>query len=148
LLTPDSRFDLFLKNKIKALTDDELKGYNLFKQYGCVSCHQGVAVGGNLYQRFGVIGNYFANRGNITPADLGRYQVTQNEKDKYVFKVPSLRNVVLTAPYFHDGSTNTLEEAVEIMMLYQLGRTPNKQDTKNIVLFLKTLTGQYQQNQL
>jgi len=148
LLTPDSRFDLYLKNNPDALTADELEGYNLFKQYGCISCHQGVAVGGNLFQRFGIIGDYFANRGNITPADLGRYRVTQNEKDKHVFKVPSLRNAALTAPYFHDGSTDTLEEAVEIMMRYQLGRIPNEQDINKIVLFLKTLTGQYKKSPL
>lgn len=148
LLTPDCRLDLYLKNEPEALTSEELKGYNLFKQYGCVSCHQGVAVGGNLYQRFGIMGDYFASRGNITPADLGRYQLTRNEQDKYVFKVPSLRNVALTAPYFHDGSTHALEEAVELMMLYQLGRIPNKQDINKIVLFLKTLTGQYQKKQL
>jgi len=124
LLTPDSRFDLYLKKTPGALTDEELKGYQLFKQYGCVSCHQGVAVGGNLYQRFGVMGDYFANRGNMTAADLGRFLVTRNEKDKHVFKVPSLRNVALTAPYFHDGSASTLEDAVDIMMLYQLGRIP------------------------
>lgn len=148
LLTPDSRFDLYLKNQPDALTARELEGYNLFKQYGCISCHQGVAVGGNLYQRFGVIGDYFADRGNMTPADLGRYRITQDEKDKYVFKVPSLRNVALTAPYFHDGSTSTLEEAVEIMMRYQLGRIPKEQDINKVVLFLKTLTGKYKKNQL
>jgi len=148
LLTPDSRFDLYLNNNLEILTTEELEGYNLFKQYGCISCHQGVAVGANLYQRLGIMADYFADRGNITPADLGRFQVTQNEKDKYVFKVPGIRNVALTAPYFHDGSIQTLEEAVEIMIYYQLGRIPNKQDINKIVLFLKTLTGQYQQKQL
>ena len=148
LLTPNSRFDLYLNNNLEILTTEELEGYNLFKQYGCISCHQGVAVGANLYQRLGIMADYFADRGNITPADLGRFQVTQNEKDKYVFKVPGIRNVALTAPYFHDGSIQTLEEAVEIMIYYQLGRIPNKQDINKIVLFLKTLTGQYQKKQL
>ncbi len=143
LLTPDSRFDLYLKNTPGVLTDEELEGYKLFKHYGCISCHQGVAVGGNLYQRFGVMGDYFAQRGNITDADLGRFLITHNEKDKYVFKVPSLRNVALTAPYFHDGSARTLEQAVYIMMRYQLGRSSNKMVIKKIVLFLHTLTGQY-----
>ncbi|NOQ65552.1 MAG: c-type cytochrome [Methyloprofundus sp.] len=143
LLTPNSRFDLYLKNKANAISTEELEGYRLFKQYGCISCHQGAAVGGNLYQTFGIMGDYFADRGNITPADLGRYQVTHDEKDKYVFKVPSLRNVALTAPYFHDGSAKNLEAAVEIMMVYQLGRISTKQDIRKIVLFLKTLTGQY-----
>ncbi len=148
LLTPNSRFDLYLKNKVEALTTTEIEGYTLFKEYGCTSCHQGAAVGGNLYQRFGIINDYFANRGNITPADLGRYQVTKNENDKFVFKVPGLRNVELTAPYFHDGSTHSLDQAIEIMMFYQLGRIPNKQDINKIVLFLKTLTGRYQDNPL
>ena len=148
LLTPDSRFDLYLKNQPDAITAEELEGYTLFKQYGCISCHQGVAVGGNLYQRFGIMGDYFADRGDISSADLGRYQATQNENDKYVFKVPSLRNVALTAPYFHDGSTKTLGEAVAIMMRYQLGRIPNEQDIHKIVLFLNTLTGQYQKKPL
>ncbi len=148
LLTPNSRFDLYLKNTPDAITEKELEGYRLFKQYGCASCHQGVAIGGNLFQRFGVMGDYFATRGNITAADLGRFMVTRNEKDKYVFKVPSLRNVALTAPYFHDGSASTLEDAVSIMMLYQLGRIPDKQVINKIVLFLHTLTGQYNKNQL
>ena len=148
LLTPNSRFDLYLKNDLTVLTTDELEGYTFFKQYGCVSCHQGVAIGGNLYQRFGVMGDYFADRGNITTTDLGRFQVTHMEEDRYVFKVPSLRNVALTAPYFHDGSTKTLEDAVAIMMRYQLGRMPEQHVINKIVLFLKTLTGQYQNNPL
>lgn len=148
LLTPNSRFDLYLKNNPNVLTTEELEGYRLFKQYGCISCHQGVAVGGNLYQRFGVMGDYFADRGNITAADLGRFQVTHNEQDKYVFKVPSLRNIDLTAPYFHDGSTKTLADATAIMMRYQLGRAADQQDISKIVLFLKTLTGQYQNTPL
>ncbi|OQK18652.1 cytochrome B6 [Methyloprofundus sedimenti] len=148
LLTSNSRFDLYLKNNPNVLTTEELEGYRLFKQYGCISCHQGVAVGGNLYQRFGVMGDYFADRGHITAADLSRFQVTQNEQDKYVFKVPSLRNIDLTAPYFHDGSTKTLADATAIMMRYQLGRASNQQDINKIVLFLKTLTGQYQNTAL
>lgn len=148
LLTPNSRLDLYLKNKPDALTTEEIEGYQLFKQYGCVSCHQGVAIGGNLYQRFGVIGDYFADRGNITAADLGRYQITHNEEDRYVFKVPSLRNVALTAPYFHDGSATNLKDSIEIMMRYQLGRVPDAQHIDKIDLFLKTLTGQYQQTPL
>lgn len=143
LLTPNSRFDLYLKGQVDAVTVAELEGYELFKQYGCISCHQGVGVGGNLYQAFGIMGNYFTDRGNITAADLGRYQVTHNEKDKYVFKVPSLRNIALTAPYLHDGSVTSLESAVKIMMYYQLGRIASKQDIQKIVLFLKTLTGEY-----
>ena len=143
LLTPNSRFDQYLRGNRQAITDDELKGYTFFKQYGCVSCHQGVAVGGNLYQKFGVLGDYFADRGNLTEADLGRFQVTNKERDRFVFKVPSLRNVELTAPYFHDGSQDQLENAVSVMMKYQLGRIPKENDIQLIAKFLKTLTGQY-----
>ncbi|MCY7283325.1 MAG: cytochrome B6, partial [Cyanobacteria bacterium CAN_BIN43] len=106
--TPNSRFDQFLRGDYTALTVQEREGYRLFKSYGCVSCHQGVNVGGNLFQKFGVIGNYFADRGNITPADYGRYNVTGSENDRYVFRVPSLRNVAITPPYFHDGTAQTL----------------------------------------
>ena len=116
--------------------------YELFKRYGCIACHQGVNVGGNMFQKFGVMGNYFAARGRETEADLGRYLVTRDERDRHVFKVPSLRNVELTAPYFHDGSTATLEGAVEVMFRFQLGRTATPADTKAIVAFLKTLTGE------
>jgi cytochrome c peroxidase len=115
-----------------------------FKNYGCVACHQGVNVGGNMFQKFGVMGDYFQQRGNVTSADLGRFNVTQRESDKYVFKVPSLRNVELTAPYFHDGSAATLESAVEVMFKYQLGRTAPTEDKTLIVKFLRTLTGERQ----
>ena len=144
LLTPNSRFDLYLRGNRAAITDDEFKGYVLFKQYGCVSCHQGVAVGGNLYQKFGVFGDYFTDRGNVTEVDLGRFLVTNKERDRFVFKVPSLRNVELTAPYFHDGSQEQLEGAVSQMMKYQLGRIPKENDVQLIVKFLKTLSGQLQ----
>lgn len=144
LVTPNSRFDLYLKGKTNAISPNELAGYNLFKQYGCVSCHQGMAVGGNLFQKLGVMQDYFADRGNITPADLGRFNVTQKESDRYVFKVPSLRNIELTAPYFHDGSVATLDKAVRKMMIYQLGISPLAEDVQLITTFLKTLTGQYQ----
>ena len=143
LLTPNSRFDLYLRGNRAAITDDELEGYVLFKQVGCISCHQGVAVGGNIYQKFGVFGDYFADRGRVTEADLGRFLVTNKERDRYVFKVPSLRNVELTAPYFHDGSQAKLEDAVSVMMKYQLGRISKENDDQKIVKFLKTLTGHY-----
>lgn len=143
LLTPNARFDKYLRGDKSAINADELKGYELFKKYGCVSCHQGVAVGGNMFQNFGVMGDYFAKRGNPTEADLGRYNVTKVESDKHVFKVPSLRNVELTAPYFHDGSAKTLNDAVAVMFKYQLGRTASQQDRDQIVMFLRTLTGEY-----
>lgn len=141
LLTP-SRFDRYLLGDPKALDADELKGYQLFKDYGCVACHQGVNIGGNMFQKFGVMDDYFAKRGSISSADLGRFNVTQQEADKYVFKVPSLRNVALTAPYFHDGMTDTLEGAVDVMFRHQLGRTASAMDKQLIVKLLNSLSGE------
>jgi len=143
LITPNSRFDKYLRGKRGALTADELGGYRLFRSYGCIACHQGVNIGGNMFERLGVMGDYFKDRGNVTPADLGRFNVTKNEEDKHMFKVPSLRNVALTAPYFHDGSAVTLEQAVTIMGKYQLGVAIPAGDVALIVAFLKTLTGEY-----
>jgi len=142
LITP-SRFDRYLRGDAGAISTEEMQGYARFKSYGCVACHQGVNVGGNMYQKFGVMGDYFAQRGSVTPADLGRYNVTKREADKFVFKVPSLRNIELTAPYFHDGSAATLEAAVEIMFRYQLGRDAPREDKALIIKFLKTLTGEH-----
>nr|WP_248797145.1 cytochrome c peroxidase [Pseudomonas sp. MWU13-2105] len=142
LLTPNSRFDQYLKGNTDILSLDEKYGYQRFKDYGCIACHQGVNVGGNMFQKFGVMGDYFAARGNPTEADLGRYLATGAEEDRNVFKVPSLRNVALTAPYFHDASAKTLEDAVHVMFTYQLGRVPSAEDIRLIVLFLKTLTGE------
>lgn len=144
LVTPDSRFDKYLRGDDSALTAEEKNGYAKFKQYGCIACHQGANVGGNMFQKFGVLGDYFASRGGSSPADLGRYSVTHRESDRHVFKVPSLRNVALTAPYFHDGSATTLEDAVDVMFKFQLGRVASGDDKKAIVLFLNTLTGQWQ----
>lgn len=142
LLTPNSRFDRYLRGEADAITPDEKAGYLKFKQYGCIACHQGVNVGGNMFQKFGVMSDYFAHRGNPTDADLGRYRVTREEGDQHVFKVPSLRNVALTAPYFHDGTARTLEEAVDVMFRYQLGRVASAQDKAAIIKFLNTLTGE------
>ena len=147
LLTP-SRLDDYLQGDQTALNADELKGYQLFKAYGCVACHQGTNVGGNMFQYFGVMGNYFRDRGNLTEADYGRYNITGNDRDKFLFKVPSLRNVALTAPYFHDGSVNTLPEAVDVMIKYQLGRNVGKRDRDLIVRFLRTLTSKDAEHQL
>ncbi len=144
LLTPGSRFDQYLLGSKDAISGEELAGYQLFKQYGCTSCHQGMAVGGNLFQKFGIMNDYFADRGNIGEADFGLFNVTKNEADKYVFKVPTLRNIELTQPYLHDGSSSTLDDVVEKMMVYQLGITPVEKDIELIVMFLKTLTGTYQ----
>lgn len=142
LLTPNARFDQFLRGNNNAINDGELQGYLLFKKYGCSSCHQGVAVGGNMYEKLGVHRDYFAERGGVTEADFGRFNVTGIEDHRFEFKVPSLRNVALTAPYFHDGSRKTLEDAVSAMAKYQLGRSIDQVDVKSIVAFLKTLTGE------
>ncbi|WP_214509373.1 cytochrome-c peroxidase [Pseudomonas brassicacearum] len=142
LQTPNSRFDQYLLGNTDILTPREKFGYQRFKEYGCIACHQGVNIGGNMFQKFGVMGDYIKDRGNPTRADEGRYNITGDEADRQVFKVPSLRNVAVTAPYFHDASAPTLERAVEIMFKYQLGREPLKNDTTLIVEFLKTLTGE------
>jgi cytochrome c peroxidase len=144
LITPASRFDRYLRGDSSALSETEKRGYARFKQYGCVACHQGMNVGGNMFQKFGVMGDYFESRGNPTEADLGRYLVTGDDADRYVFKVPSLRNVARTAPYFHDGAAKTLDDAVDIMFRYQLGRTASQEDKKAIVAFLESLTGDWQ----
>lgn len=143
LITPNSRFDRYLKGDRDALAPKEIKGYQKFKSYGCIACHQGVNVGGNMYERLGIMDNYFKDRGNITPADRGRFNVTGDMNDAYVFKVPSLRNVALTAPYFHDGSAITLGQAVVTMGKYQLGIFIPSDDVSLIVMFLHTLTGEY-----
>ncbi len=140
LLTPDSPFDRYLRGDEAALDELARTGYQRFRDFGCISCHQGVLLGGNMFQKFGVLGDYFADR-TPTEADLGRYNVTGREEDRHVFKVPGLRNVALTAPYFHDGSAPTLEMAVAIMGRYQLGRDLAAEDVKAIVAFLNSLTG-------
>lgn len=140
LITP-SRFDKYLLGDKTALNESELKGYDLFKKYGCVACHQGINIGGNMYQLFGVMGDYFKERGNITNADLGYFNVSHDERDRHKFKVPSLRNIALTAPYFHDGSAKTLHDAVRVMAKYQLGRTIPEADEELIIQFLNALSG-------
>lgn len=143
LITPNSRFDRFLRGDQTALNEDEQAGYNLFKQIGCTSCHQGLNIGGNLYQKLGIMEDYFALRGHITETDLGRFNVTKLEQDRYFFKVPTLRNVALTPPYLHDGSAPTLEEVVQVMARFQLGQKLKAADVAKIVAFLRTLTGEY-----
>ena len=142
LTTPNSRFDQWLNGDQDALNGREKLGYSLFKSYGCVSCHQGAAVGGNMFQVFGVLNEYFKRRGNITEADMGRFNVTGNEADMHAFKVPSLRMAAHTAPYLHDGSAATLREAVDIMFEFQLGREAPDEDKDAIVAFIKTLAGE------
>jgi cytochrome c peroxidase len=136
LVTPNSRFDKWLKGNKKALTTEESAGYKLFKDSGCVACHNGPAVGGNSYQKMGVVEPYKAS----SPAE-GRVAVTKEETDRFKFKVPTLRNVELTYPYFHDGAAKTLTEAVDTMGRIQLGKKFNADENAKIVAFLKTLTG-------
>jgi cytochrome c peroxidase len=143
LVTPNARFDRYLRGQRDALSADELRGYQLFKFNGCVACHQGINIGGNMVQRFGV----FATPDDLHAADEGhddgRIHVTKDPLDQDVFRVPSLRNVAVTGPYFHDGRAATLEEAVSLMGRAQLGRNLSGQDIQLIVAFLKTLTGEY-----
>ncbi|VAX14199.1 Cytochrome c551 peroxidase [hydrothermal vent metagenome] len=148
LLTPDSRFDRWLQGDKQALNAEQKKGYRLFKDYGCAACHQGVNVGGNLFQKVGIFADYFQHRDEIQLADYGRFNVTGRKQDQHVFRVPSLRNVEVTAPYFHDGSVNTLHEVIRLVARYQLGRTIPEDDIKSIITFLKTLTGKYKGRRL
>lgn len=143
LITPNGRFDRFLRGEKIALSAEEKKGYALFKSYGCIACHQGMNVGGNMYEKLGVMRNYLAERGNITRADLGRFNITGNPEHRHEFKVPSLRNAALTAPYFHDGSAATLEEAIMTMGRYQLGIEIPDEDINLIAKFIGTLSGEY-----
>lgn len=144
LYTPNSRFDRYLRGDKAALNGNEQAGYQLFKAIGCVSCHQGMNVGGNLYEKMGVMEEYFGTRDAVTRADLGRYNRTGIEEQRFEFKVPSLRNVALTAPYFHNGSAATLEEAVRLMAKHQLGLQLGEAEQRLIADFLRTLTGEYQ----
>ncbi|MEM8723483.1 MAG: cytochrome-c peroxidase [Cyanobacteria bacterium P01_G01_bin.39] len=144
LYTPNAPFDLYLKGNKNAISPQAKEGYDLFKSYGCISCHQGMLVGGNMFQSLGIFGNYFSDRGSITKSDYGKYNVTGKEEDRYVFKVPSLRNVVLTSPYFHDGNPQTLDEAIKLMGKYQLGVEIPQNDVDSMMSFLRSLTGEYQ----
>lgn len=136
LVTPDAPFDLWLKGDDNALTDQQLAGYQLFKNSGCVACHNGVNLGGTSFQKMGLIEPYQTTN----PAE-GRAAVTGKDADRFSFKVPTLRNVELTYPYFHDGAVDTLTEAVDIMGRLQLGRHFTDEENAQIVAFLKSLTG-------
>lgn len=133
LITPNAPFDKYLKGDNNAITEVQKDGFELFKNKGCIACHNGVNIGGNLYSKFGVMSDINTN-------NLGRFLITKKEKDKNFFKVPSLRNIEKTAPYFHDARTDNLYEAVKIMALYQLGRSISDNDILKIVEFLKSLT--------
>jgi cytochrome c peroxidase len=137
LVTPNSRFDRWLLGEKDAITQEELAGYELFKTSGCAACHNGEAVGGTSFQKMGIVEPYQTNN----PVE-GRIAVTGKDADRFAFKVPTLRNVELTYPYFHDGEAETLTEAVDIMGRLQLGRKYTPEENARIVAFLKTLTGE------
>jgi cytochrome c peroxidase len=139
LITPDAPFDRWLTGDDAALSDEQKAGLKLFIEKGCASCHNGVNVGGKSYAKFGVIAN--PGPEHLPAEDAGRYTVTRNIADRYVFKVPSLRNVELTAPYFHTGSTFDLGKAVNVMAESQLGAKLSEDETAKMVAFLKSLTG-------
>ena len=137
LVTPNARFDQWLKGDNQALNTQELRGYELFKSSGCVACHNGAAVGGNSFQKMGLIQPY-----KTAHTAQGRVDVTKLDQDRFMFKVPTLRNVELTYPYFHDGAADTLTVAVDTMGKLQLGKSFTTQENADVVAFLKTLTGQ------
>ena len=139
LLTP-SPFDAYLDGNQEALPPAARAGLAMFINTGCVTCHNGVGVGGGMYQKFGVVEDYWKVTGS-DPTDKGRADVTKDPADLYVFRVASLRNVAMTPPYFHDGSVATLPEAVKVMARVQLGVTLSDADTRDIVAFLESLTG-------
>ncbi len=144
LITPDSAFDKWLRGDDSALTAQELEGYELFKKYDCATCHAGPNLGGLTYELMGLRRHYFAERGlELTHEDNGRFKETGMERDRHRFKVPGLRNVEHTWPYYHDGTRETLEEAVRDMGIYQSGVELTDAETASIVAFLNSLTGEY-----
>ncbi len=136
LITPGCTFDRYLRHEV-SLSPEELRGHKLFKRLGCVTCHNGINIGGNSYQKMGLIHPYPWN-----PNNPDRYALTHREEDKNVYKVPSLRNIALTAPYFHDGSAPTLRTAIKRMAHYNLGSELSEEELDALVAFLKTLTGE------
>ena len=149
LLTPNCPFDLYLKGDKNAMTAEQIEGYELFKEYKCATCHAGVNMGGLSYELMGQRADYFKDRevnakSGLTDSDNGRWAQTKVERDRYRFKTPSLRNIALTWPYYHDGSVPTLEKATEMMAEYQVGRKMPEAEIKKVKSFLDALTGQYQ----
>ncbi len=142
LLTP-ARFDRYLRGDLAALTPEELEGYEEFKENRCATCHVGMNIGGQSFEYMGIKSNYFDYRGtDLTEGDLGRFAVTGEEYDKHRFKTPSLRNVVLTYPYMHDGTILTIEDAIRVMHEFQIGGQIDDREMQRIVTFLHTLTGE------
>lgn len=148
LVTPGSRFDRYLLGEANAMTLQEQYGYQMFVRSGCQSCHVGKLLGGQSFELMGRHANYFADRGQVSPADWGRYNATGDPTDRYRFKVPTLRNVAVTAPYLHDGSTSDLRQVVSLMGKYQSGVTLMQPDVDAITAFLGTLTGEYRGRRL
>ncbi len=144
LVTP-SPFDDYLKGNATALSPLATAGLDRFISIGCTACHNGVGVGGGMFQKFGLMEDYWKQTGS-TKIDQGRFDVTKDPADKFVFKVASLRNVAMTPPYFHDGSVATLPEAVQVMAKVQLGKTLSAKETEEIVAFLNSLTGPLPEN--
>jgi cytochrome c peroxidase len=138
LLTP-SKFDEYIKGNANALSVDEKKGLKTFMEVGCTTCHMGSLLGGNLFQKFGVYSDYWALTGS-DPIDDGRFAETGNEAEKYMFKVPSLRNIAETHPYFHDGSVADLGEATKIIAKLNLNIDLSEEQVKDLVTFMKVLT--------
>jgi cytochrome c peroxidase len=139
LLTP-APFDAYLAGNVDALSPAARRGLETFINTGCVACHNGVSVGGDMYRKFGIVEDYWSATGSRI-IDKGRVEVTKNPDDLYVFRVPSLRNVAMTAPYFHDGSVATLAEAVKVMGRVQLGMKLGDAEIGDIISFLNSLTG-------
>lgn len=143
LVTPNSRFDRYLMGDAKALSAAEQRGYALFKN-NCASCHVGLNLGGASYELMGKKANYFADRHTpLTDADNGRFNVTKQEEDRHTFKVPTLRNIAVTAPYMHDGMSPTLRDAVTVMAKYQVGKSFSETELNEMTAFLQTLTGEF-----
>jgi len=148
LITPGSPFDRFLLGQADAIPAEARSGWEVFQREGCATCHVGRLLGGRSYEKMGRARDYFAARGNPTDADLGRFAVTRQERDRHFFKVPTLRNVTRTFPYFHDGSVADLREAVQKMAEFQFGSRLKDQDADHVVAFLETLTGSWNGNPL
>ena len=144
LITPNAPFDRYLQGDDNAISDDQKSGFILFNEYGCIACHQGTNIGGGLRAKLGIFVSPF-DSDNILERDLGLEAVTKNIKDRHIFRVASLRNVAKTAPYFHHGQVKSLESAVKKMAKYQLNRDIPDADTKLIVAFLQSLTGELPQ---
>ncbi|SUO93619.1 cytochrome-c peroxidase [Suttonella ornithocola] len=141
LITP-SPFDRFLQGDTDALSPTQLAGLNKFMDYGCIACHSGVNLGGGQFQKFGLVDGPYWKFTGAEEHDEGRFEVTKAENDKFLFRVPTLRNVEYTYPYFHDGSVKSLHRAVKIMGMAQLGRELPEKDIDDIVAFLNSLTGE------